>query len=209
MMSVRRPRDAPVPGVANLAMTTPYFFSLPNHTDPACPRSGEIQLAFRQRQLEIGKGPHAGQEHRHTLRWLGRHARTHANRRDIGQLREVLLEIVHDDRRNRLAGSLQLIARIVLSSNGGDQPVWRRDGAEVLFVEPDGHLQSVNVQWTREGTPTFGLPTQLKVPPVGFGHWSTQYDVSADGVRIYGLRRNEDPAPREIHVVIGWRALLD
>jgi dipeptidyl aminopeptidase/acylaminoacyl peptidase len=99
--------------------------------------------------------------------------------------------------------------RIVLSSNGGDQPVWRRDGAEVLFVEPDGHLQSVHVQWTREGTPTFGLPTQLKVPPVGFGHWSTQYDVSADGARLYGLRRNEDPAPREIQVVIGWRALLN
>jgi Tol biopolymer transport system component len=99
--------------------------------------------------------------------------------------------------------------RIVLSSNGGDQPVWRRDGAEILFVEPDGQLQSVRVQWTREGTPTFGLPAQLKVPPVGFGHWGTQYDVSADGVQLYGLRGNDDPAPDEIHVVVGWRALLD
>jgi Tol biopolymer transport system component len=99
--------------------------------------------------------------------------------------------------------------RIVLSSDGGDQPFWRRDGAEVLFVEPNGHLQSVHVAWTRNGTPTFGLPTSLNVPPIGFGHWGTQYDVSNDGNQIYRLRRNEDPAPREIHVVMGWRALLD
>jgi serine/threonine protein kinase/Tol biopolymer transport system component len=99
--------------------------------------------------------------------------------------------------------------RIVLSSRGGDQPVWRRDGAEVFFVEPDGNLQSVAIEWTSEGAPTFELPKQVNIPPVGFGHWSTQYDVSADGVRIYRLRDNEDQAPREIHVVAGWRALLD
>jgi hypothetical protein len=34
-------------------------------------------------------------------------------------------------------------------------------------------------------------------------------DVFPDGSRIYLLRRNEDQPPREIHVVIGWRTLLD
>jgi hypothetical protein len=105
-----------------------------------------------------------------------------------------------------LSGSAR---RIVLSSNGGDQPVWSRDGAEVLFVEPNGHLQSVQVTWTRDGTPTFGIPVSLKVAPIGFGHWGTQYDLSADGKRIYALRRNQDPAPREIHVIVGWRAFLN
>ena len=99
--------------------------------------------------------------------------------------------------------------RVVLSSNGGDQPVWRRDGAELFYVEPTGYLQSVPVRWTPEGTPSFGLPVRVNVPPIGFGHWGTQYDVSADGTRIYALRRNTEPAPREIHVVIGWRTLLD
>jgi serine/threonine-protein kinase len=105
-----------------------------------------------------------------------------------------------------LSGSAR---RIVLSSNGGDQPVWSRDGAEVLFVEPNGHLQSVRATWTRDGTPTFGIPISLKVAPIGFGHWGTQYDLSADGKRSYVLRRNQDPAPREIHVIVGWRALLN
>jgi eukaryotic-like serine/threonine-protein kinase len=99
--------------------------------------------------------------------------------------------------------------RFAISSDGGNQPVWRRDGAELFFVDPQGNLRSVSVQWAGDGTPTFGLPTRLSVPPVGFGHWGTQYDVSPDGRRIYFLRENEDQAPREIHVVMGWPALLD
>jgi hypothetical protein len=86
--------------------------------------------------------------------------------------------------------------------------VWRGDGEELFFVDPDGQLRSVSVHWNRDGRPGFGLPTSLNVPPIGRGHWGTPYDVSPDGTRTYFLRRNDDPAPREIHVVIGWRALL-
>jgi hypothetical protein len=49
----------------------------------------------------------------------------------------------------------------------------------------------------------------MNLPPVGFGHRGTQYDVTPDGERLYLLRENRDPAPRELHVVMGWRALLD
>ena len=99
-------------------------------------------------------------------------------------------------------------ARIVVSGNGGAQPVWRRDGAELFFVDPQGRLNGVLVKWASDGTPTFGLSVALPVPNVGFGHWGTQYDVSPDGSTIYLLRPNDDPAPGEIHVVLGWRALL-
>jgi len=99
--------------------------------------------------------------------------------------------------------------RIRISSEGGDYPVWRRDNAELFFVDPRGQLQSVAVQWSREGLPRFGLPARINTPPIGRGHWGTSYDVSADGNRIYFLRRNDDPLPREIHVVIAWRELLE
>jgi hypothetical protein len=99
--------------------------------------------------------------------------------------------------------------RIVVSGGGGAQPVWRRDGAELFFVEPDGQLQSVSVKWTAEGAPKFEPHPRPNVPPIGFGHWGTQYDVSPDGSRIYSLRRNEDPPPREIRVVIGCRSALE
>jgi Tol biopolymer transport system component len=99
--------------------------------------------------------------------------------------------------------------RIPVSSDGGDQPVWRRDNAELFFVDPQEQMQSVTVQWTRDGSPRFGRPVAMKnVPLIGRGHWGNSYDVSADGNRIYFLRNNDDPFPREIHVVIGWRALL-
>lgn len=97
--------------------------------------------------------------------------------------------------------------RMVVSGEGGAQPVWRRDGQVIFYVDPEGHLTSVPVRWDAEGTPEFGLPDRPDVPRIGFGHWGTQYDVSPDGTSIYMLRRNEDPAPNEIQVIIGWRAL--
>jgi eukaryotic-like serine/threonine-protein kinase len=98
--------------------------------------------------------------------------------------------------------------RIMISGEGGEQPVWRRDGAELFFVDPRGRLHSVPVRWTSSGLPEFGLSVDLPVPPIGFGHWGPQYDVSPDGRRIYFMRRNDEASPHEIGMVIGWRALL-
>jgi Tol biopolymer transport system component len=98
--------------------------------------------------------------------------------------------------------------RIVVSNEGGDQPVWGHDGNELFFIDPEGQLCSASVHWGRDGLPNIGLPVKLSVPPIGRGHWGTPYDVSPDGRRIYFLRRNDDPPPREIHVVVGWRALF-
>jgi hypothetical protein len=96
----------------------------------------------------------------------------------------------------------------VISGGGGDQPVWRRDGAELFFVDPQGRLRSVAVRTGNDSNLTFGVPVELKVPPIGSGHWGTQYDVSPDGRRVYFLDRTREPAPREIAVVMGWRTLL-
>jgi hypothetical protein len=100
-----------------------------------------------------------------------------------------------------------LATRRVISASGGDQPVWARNGSELFFVNPQGRLQSVRVPRSGDAT-TFGLPVELNVPSIGFGHWGTQYDVSADGRRMYFLSANTQDAPREFHVVIGWRSLL-
>ena len=87
--------------------------------------------------------------------------------------------------------------RIVISGGGGDQPVWRRDGAELFFVDPQGRLRSVAVGPGKDSNLTFGVPVELKVPPIGSGHWGTQYDVSPDGRRVYFLDRTREPAPHE------------
>jgi Tol biopolymer transport system component len=99
--------------------------------------------------------------------------------------------------------------RLVVSGEGGSQPVWRRDGKVLYFVDLKGQLQSVAVNWSANGEPVFGLPAKGDLPQVGVGHWGTQIDVSPDGGRIYFMQSPDKPSPREIQIAINWRALLD
>ena len=99
--------------------------------------------------------------------------------------------------------------RVVVSGEGGSQPVWRRDGKSLYFVDLQGQLRRVVVRWSEDGEPSFGLPIKLDLPRVGSGHWGTQYDISPDGKRLYFMEPNQEPAPQAIHIAINWRALLD
>jgi hypothetical protein len=96
----------------------------------------------------------------------------------------------------------------VLSPDGGNQPVWRKDGSELFFVDPQGQLRALPASRTNTLDSKFGLPMVLPIPPIGFGHWGTQYDVSPDGRRIYFMQRNRDAPPSSVTVVLGWRSLL-
>jgi eukaryotic-like serine/threonine-protein kinase len=98
--------------------------------------------------------------------------------------------------------------RLVVSSDGGSQPVWRGDGREILYVDREGRLRGRSVQRQPGGELTLGVASVLSVPLIGAGHWGTQYDVSRDGRYIYFIDRTPAPRPRDIHMVIGWRALL-
>ena len=100
------------------------------------------------------------------------------------------------------------LPRGALSGTGGDQPVWRRDGKELLFVDLQGRLRSLSVGQIVDGLPAFGLPVALDVPPIGFGHFCTDNDVTPDGNGVYFIRRTDAAAPREIKIVMGWRSVL-
>ena len=98
--------------------------------------------------------------------------------------------------------------RLVVSGDGGSQPVWRRDGQEILYVDLEGGLRGRPVQQHPNGELTLGVANVLRVPSVGSGHWGTQYDVSPGGQHVYFIDRTPAPRPSDIGVVIGWRALL-
>ena len=98
--------------------------------------------------------------------------------------------------------------RLAVSSDGGSQPVWRRDGRELLYVDREGRLRGRPVQRAPGGELTLGAASALSVPLIGAGHWGTQYDVSPDGQQVYFIDRTPAPRPGDIEVVIGWRALL-
>jgi hypothetical protein len=97
-------------------------------------------------------------------------------------------------------------SRLVVSSDGGSQPVWRHD--ELLYVDLEGRLRGRTVQRQPTGELTLGVAKALSVPSIGSGHWGTQYDVSPDGQTLYFIDRTPAPRPSDIRIVIGWRALL-
>ena len=86
--------------------------------------------------------------------------------------------------------------RLVVSTDGGSQPVWRRDGHELLYVDREGHLRGRSVERQPRGELTLGPAVPLNVPLIGAGHWGTQYDVSPDGQRVYFIDRTRLPRGR-------------
>jgi Tol biopolymer transport system component len=102
--------------------------------------------------------------------------------------------------------SLSGLRRYVVSADGGDQPVWQRDGRALFYVNPAGRLRKAAIQYGNgalEPSPS----REVAVPAIGFGHTGTQYDVAADG-RLYFLESSSPPSPTSIHVVLGWQGLI-
>jgi Tol biopolymer transport system component len=98
--------------------------------------------------------------------------------------------------------------RQVVSSSGGDQPVWGREGRELLYVGAGGQLYSVSSRTRGDGNLTLSAPAKLDLPPLAAGHWGTTYDVSADGQRVYFPHPGNRPSPQELGIVLNWTALL-
>ena len=98
--------------------------------------------------------------------------------------------------------------RYVVSTGGGDQPVWGHDGTELFFASLEGRLFAVPVQPRPGGGLSFGVATKLNVPPLGEGHQITIYEVSRDGRRLFFPQPPGQQPPREFGVVLGWQALI-
>jgi hypothetical protein len=98
--------------------------------------------------------------------------------------------------------------REVVSVGGGTQPVWSRRTAELFFVDPDGALGSAVIERIADGRPVVRRVARVNVPPIGTGHWGTQYDLSPDARRVYFVDRTPGDAPPEIGIVLDWRKLL-
>jgi Tol biopolymer transport system component len=94
-----------------------------------------------------------------------------------------------------------------ISSNGGFQPIWRRDGKELFYLSLKDEMMSVAVN--RSGPALeFGLPQILfKTRTLTAGHILGSYDVAPDGRFLIGelLGESADAAPT---VVLNWPATL-
>jgi eukaryotic-like serine/threonine-protein kinase len=102
--------------------------------------------------------------------------------------------------------------KVRISTNGGMQPRWRRDGKELFYMSPDRELMAVNVAVGPELT--FGTPQELFQTRLSVGgtvvYRMLRYDVTRDGKRF--LINTEPDASHvpfnPVTVVLNWTTLL-
>jgi serine/threonine-protein kinase len=88
-----------------------------------------------------------------------------------------------------------------ISTNGGTEPLWSRDGKE-LFFRVGTAMMAVPI----EMTPAFkhGKPKKLFEKILFRYTWSTTYDIHPDGDRFLMIKYPEDRFADKIHVVTNW-----
>jgi Tol biopolymer transport system component len=90
-----------------------------------------------------------------------------------------------------------------VSNAGGVQPVWRRDGEELFYLDMGGRLMSVKVTWgsiLETSAPQELFQTEIAVNPV----WN-QYDASKDDQFLL----IEPVSSGKINVVLNWPEELE
>jgi len=95
-----------------------------------------------------------------------------------------------------------------ISTTGGVQPMWRRDGKELFYWSADNGLTAVPITLKNDGIET-GSPHQLFRfnNPVGIVGVISPYDFTPDGQRFVLLTTPEDK-PRAVALVSNWAAEL-
>ena len=105
----------------------------------------------------------------------------------------------------------QIRGKFQVSTAGGVQPRWSRDGKELFYISLDRKLMAVDVKTSP--TWSLGSPKELFETKViaggGFQH-VFRYDVSPDGKRFLIVTElaAERAESAEITVVLNWQAML-
>jgi Tol biopolymer transport system component len=97
----------------------------------------------------------------------------------------------------------------LVSTNGGAQARWRRDGKELFYIALDGRLMAVPIRIAPNAqTIDAGTPVPLFATRVGGALSypnSQQYDVSPDGQRFL-MNTIVEGTPLPITVILNWKA---
>ena len=94
-----------------------------------------------------------------------------------------------------------------VSTRGGAQPRWRRDGRELYYLAPDGGLMAVPVT-ARAGSIDAGSPRTLFDTGItgSFVDRRNQYVVTRDGTRFLVNVSSNDTNSAPITVILNWDA---
>ena len=90
----------------------------------------------------------------------------------------------------------------MVSKDGGEVPLWRRDGKELFYISSTGMAMAVDVQTS--GIFQAGIPKPLFKVPSGIVYW----DVTSDGKRFLMPVPEASNAALPFTVVLNWQAAL-
>jgi serine/threonine protein kinase/Tol biopolymer transport system component len=96
-----------------------------------------------------------------------------------------------------------------LSTEGGQQPRWKRDGKELFFLSPDKKLMAASVKAGapfESGQPTVLFQTRAREPLSAEEIFT--YDVSQDGQRFLINVNLEQSNPPPVSIVLNWTTEL-
>jgi len=96
-------------------------------------------------------------------------------------------------------------AKWQVSTNGGSQPQWPKDGRELFFLDPSNKLTAVDVN-TANNTVKLGIPHVL-FKPAGANQYFW-FAVNADGKKFLFDIVNSKPVAEPFTLVQNWTADL-
>jgi len=94
--------------------------------------------------------------------------------------------------------------KVLISTDGGTEPRWRRDGKELFYLASDGKLMALEVKGGSTLTASVPKPLPLKVERQSLA----SYAVPADGQLFLIHARTKSTMPEVINVVLNWTAGL-
>jgi hypothetical protein len=93
-----------------------------------------------------------------------------------------------------------------VSTGGGAQPHWRRDGKELYYIAPDRKLMVVGVKPGE--TFVYGTATPLFQTQVPSAASANRYDVTADGQRFLVNSPAQSGKEAPFNVILNWTSTL-
>jgi Tol biopolymer transport system component/tRNA A-37 threonylcarbamoyl transferase component Bud32 len=101
--------------------------------------------------------------------------------------------------------------RLRVSTNGGGQPRWKRDGKELFYLSTDRSIVAVTVRETAAGL-ELGAPTTIvaaeRMNAIAQGGDYDDWDLAPDGQRFL-VKVSATPNQRQqIHVLLDWPELV-
>ena len=120
---------------------------------------------------------------------------------DTGDL-EVFVQALGREGDGQGPGRMKGGARLRVSTTGGEQPHWRDDGREIIYMDPDQRLMAVAVE-VQQNRLALGTPREL----FAIERRVVTGDMTGDHQRFLLATRDKMPS-EPLHVILNWPAGL-